>query len=134
MLLGLLPLLLLYLLRLHLGLEEMETLSLEELEALEVLGLEELEALVLEELEALVLEELEAFLFLGLEELEALVGTRGLEGLEDAWNVVLAAAPSVFVSPGKPPLPGIFPPFGHSQHQSGGNGCGQGEWRLALLS
>ena len=56
-------------------------------------------------LEALVLEELEAPWFGCLEELEALVGLGWLEGV---GKVMLTAASSEFVLPGKPPLPGVF--------------------------
>ena len=82
-----------------------------DLEELEALDLEELEALGLEELEALVLEELEAPWSCCLEELEALVGRRLLEDLEDVGKVVQAVAPSEFVLPGNPPPPPrVFPP------------------------
>ena len=110
---------------------DLENLGLEELE---VLGLEELEALVLEELEVLVLEELEAPWFGCLEELEALVGVGWLEDLEAVGNVMRTVASSEFGLPGKPPLPGVFPPWRSSQCQRGGKGCGQGVMRLAPWS
>ena len=38
-----------------------------------------------------------------------------LEDLQGVGNVVLTAAPSVFVLPGKPLLPGVFPPCGSAK-------------------